>query len=61
MTSAFIFGYVFLSMAFFSGLGRLFTVIGPGKIILPTAVGTITMTLVNNLYLYEKALTDICS
>ncbi len=61
ITAAFAFGYLVLSLVVFSGFSRIFTVIGPGKTVLPAAVGTLVVTLFNNIYLYKTALKDICA
>ena len=60
VTSLFIFGYLFLSYFFLTGIGRILVVIGPGKIIIPTLVGSIVMVTTNKIILVNKLLEEIC-
>lgn len=56
----FAFGYIFLSMIAFAGFAKIFTVIGPGKVILPAIVGVISLAIINNVYLFKKGVDEIC-
>ncbi len=59
-SGVFAFGYVILSMIVFAGFAKIFTVVGPGKVILPAIVGVLALAIVNNLYLFKKGVDEIC-
>lgn len=60
MTSIFIFGYMFLSFFFITGIGKILIIVGPGKLLIPTIIGSIVMVTTNKVILLNKALEEIC-